>query len=95
MDLDEDKILNDPREAAIQQKMMAEIQAMMPQQPPQPPQAQGAVPGVGDPTGTGGGNIAPGNAPEPGSQGFTGAGGGANGGNAPQQPPAAPQGPVQ
>ena len=36
MDLDEDKILNDPREAAIQQKMMAEIQAMMPQPPQQP-----------------------------------------------------------
>ena len=33
MDLDEEKILNDPREAMIQAKMMAEIQAMMPQQP--------------------------------------------------------------
>ena len=29
MDLDEDKILNDPREAVIQAKMMAEIQAMI------------------------------------------------------------------
>ena len=39
MDLDEDKILNDPREAAIQQKMMAEIKALMPEQPAPPPQA--------------------------------------------------------
>ena len=76
MDLDEDKILNDPREAAIQQKMMAEIQAMMPQPPqqPTPPVPEGA----GQPQ-----------APTPDTQGFTGTGGGANGGNAPQpdQPP--------
>ena len=88
MDLDEEKILNDPREAMIQAKMMAEIQAMMPQQPdPQP--MQGA-PSPDDPTGTGGGNIAPGNAPEPTAEGFTGSGGGANGG---QQPPT--QGTIQ
>ena len=96
MDLDEDKILNDPREAAIQQKMMAEIQALMPQQPPAPEgeQPQGA-PSPQDPTGNGNGNIAAGAAPEPDAAGFTGGGGGANGGNAPQpqQPPQ--QGPVQ
>ena len=88
MDLDEDKILNDPREAAIQQKMMAEIQALMPEQPAPPPQAgpQGGppVPSPADPTGNGGGNIAAGAAPEPDAAGFTGGGGGANGGNAPQ-----------
>ena len=33
MDLDEDKILNDPKEAAIQAKMMVEVQAMMPSAP--------------------------------------------------------------
>jgi len=96
MDLDEDKILNDPREAAIQQKMMAEIQALMPQ-PPVPPQGaapQGGPPSVQDPTGNGGGNVAPGQAPEPDAAGFTGGGGGANGGNAPQ-PQQPPQGPVQ
>ena len=92
MDLDEDKILNDPRQAAIQQKMMAEIQALMPEQPQQPP--EGGPPGAEDPTGNGGGNIAPGAAPEPDAQGFTGGGGGANGGNAPQ-PQQPPQGPVQ
>jgi len=96
MDLDEDKILNDPREAAIQQKMMAEIQALMPEQPPAPEgeQPQGA-PSPQDPTGNGNGNIAAGAAPEPDAAGFTGGGGGANGGNAPQpqQPPQ--QGPVQ
>jgi hypothetical protein len=94
MDLDEEKILNDPREAAIQAKMMAEIAALM----PQPPQggAEGPLPaGMGDPTGNGGGNIAPGAAPEPGAQGFAGAGGGDNGGQqpAPQQAPQ-PQGPA-
>lgn len=96
MDLDEDKILNDPREAAIQQKMMSEIQALMPQ-PPVPPQGaapEGGPPSPNDPTGNGGGNIVAGAAPEPDAAGFTGGGGGANGGNAPQ-PQQAPQGPVQ
>ena len=72
MDLDEDKILNDPREAAIQAKLMADLAALMPQPPqqeaPQPPEGGGA-PSPQDPTGTGGGNIAPGNAPEPGAPG--------------------------
>ena len=87
MDLDEDKILNDPREAAIQQKMMAELQAMMPQDPPQAQvEAPQAIPPVSDPTGTGGGNIVAGAAPEPDAQGFTGGGGGAN---------TPPQGPLQ
>ena len=92
MDLDEDKILNDPREAAIQAKMMAEIAAMMPQQPPQGEQAvEGNPEAIADPTGTGGGTIAPGNAPEPTADGFTGAGGGANSEPQPQQT----TGPVQ
>tara|TARA_A100001388_G_scaffold230025_1_gene181993 strand:+ start:32539 stop:34680 length:2142 start_codon:yes stop_codon:yes gene_type:complete len=94
MDLDEDKILNDPREAAIQQKMMAEIQALMPQQPPQQQQPQGP-PSPQDPTGNGNGNIAPGQAPEPDAEGFTGSGGGANGGNAPQPQQGPPQPPMQ
>ena len=97
MDLDEDKILNDQREAVIQAKMMAEIQALMPKQPAPPPQ-QGGAPSPSDPTGNGDGNIAPGNAPEPNAQGFTGSGGGDNGGNPqqpPNQPPAAPTGLVQ
>jgi len=93
MDLDEDKILNDPREAAIQQKMMAEIKALMPEQPAPPPQAapEGGppVPSPADPTGNGGGNIAAGAAPEPDAAGFTGGGGGANGGQQPQQAPPA------
>jgi len=94
MDLDEDKILNDPREAAIQAQMMAEIAALM----PQPPQGQGGPqgpmpPGVADPTGNGGGNIAPGMAPEPGAPGFAGGGGGDNGGQQPQAPQGQPQQP--
>ena len=95
MDLDEDKILNDQREAIIQAKMMAEIQALLPQQPQQAQQPQGGAPSPEDPTGTGGGNIAPGNAPEPGAEGFTGEGGGANGGNPQPQQQAAPQGAPQ
>jgi hypothetical protein len=92
MDLDEDKILNDQREAILQAKMMADIQALMPQQPQAPQQgAEGAVPNPEDPTGNGGGNIAPGAAPEPGAEGFTGAGGGDNGGNVPQPPQGQPQ----
>lgn len=80
MDLHEDKVLNDPREAAIQAKMMSEIAAMMPQQ--QPGQGtEGGPPAPSDPTGNGAGNVAPGAAPEPNTQGFTGGGGGANGGN--------------
>ena len=92
MDLDEDKVLNDPREAAIQAEMMAAVAAMMPQEqaPQQPP--QGGAPSAEDPTGNGGGNIAPGNAPQPGAEGFTGGGGGDNGGN---PPPAPPQGQPQ
>jgi hypothetical protein len=87
--LDEEKILNDPREAVIQAKMMAEIQALMPQQPQTAPVGgAGGPPSPNDPTGTGNGNIAPGAAPTPGEAGFTGEGGGDNGGQ-PQQP--APQ----
>jgi hypothetical protein len=78
LDLDEDKILNDPREAMLQAKMMQEIAKMMPQQPQAAP--QGPIPSPNDPTGSGGGNIGPGNAPEPGAPGFTGEGGGDNGG---------------
>ncbi|MDA8689010.1 hypothetical protein N9L87_03115 [Rhodobacteraceae bacterium] len=89
MDLDEDGILNDPREAMIQAKMMAEIQAMMPQPDPAAQPPEGGAPNPDDPTGTGGGNISPGAAPEPDAQGFTGSGGGDNGGQQPQeaQPP--------
>jgi hypothetical protein len=90
MDLHEDKVLNDPTEAAIQAKMMSEIASMMPQQ--QPGQGgEAGPPSPSDPTGNGAGNIAPGAAPEPNAQGFTGGGGGANGGN---PAPAGPQGAV-
>ena len=92
MDLDEEKILNDPREAAIQATMMAKLQAIMGPMPGADGAPGGGAPNPADPTGTGGGNIAPGAAPEPGAAGFTGAGGGANGGNAPQQAAPAPQG---
>jgi hypothetical protein len=89
MDLDEDKILNDPREAAIQAQMMAEIQALMPQPPQGAPQGQPLAGGPmpSDPTGNGDGNIAPGAAPEPGAAGFAGGGGGDNGGTPPPQMP--------
>jgi len=67
MDLDEDRMLNDPRQAAIQAKMMAEIQAIMPPAPEgvappaqgQPPVEGAGVPPVEDPTGSGNGNRRP------------------------------------
>jgi hypothetical protein len=99
MDLDEDKILNDPREAAIQAQMLAQLAQLMgpaAQGAGAPgPEAGGAVPGPQDPTGNGGGTIAPGNAPAPGAQGFTGGGGGANGGAPAQPPQGQPAAPVQ
>ena len=85
MDLDEDYIMNDPREAMVQAKLMAEMAALM-------PQAAQAAPQSPDPTNSGGGQAVPGNAPEPGAPGFTGGGGGDNGGN---PPPQAPQGQPQ
>jgi hypothetical protein len=97
MDLDEDKILNDPREAAIQAQMMAALAATM--APGEgvagDPMAAGAPAGLNDPTGNGGGVIAPGAAPEPGAEGFTGAGGGANGGAPPPQAGQQPMPPMQ
>lgn len=81
LDLEEDKSVNDPREAAIQaqiMKQMNDIQGIVPQGQPASPTGAPSVP---DPTGNGGGNIAPGMAPEPNASGFTGGGGGANGGN--------------
>lgn len=80
MDLDEEKILNDPREALIQAKILSEIQAQMPQ-PEAQPQGQPMPP---DPTGS------PQAPPTPGEQGFTGEGGGAN-----SPPPQAPPPPEQ
>lgn len=82
LDLDEEKILNDPREAAVQAMLMKQYQEANPQ-PPQPPQAapqapQGAsqgqegVPQPDNPAGVGAGNIGPGSAPEPGAPGFAG-----------------------
>jgi hypothetical protein len=93
MDLDEDKILNDPREAAIQAQMMANLQQLM-GPPPGPELGTPGQPAM-DPTGTGGGIIAPGMAPEPGAPGFSGAGGGANGGNPPPPPQGQPAPPMQ
>ena len=72
MDLNEDKILNDPREAAIQATLMAKIAALMP--PPAPQQQQAA-----QPAGVQGGSMSPeaGTAPPvPQEAGFTGGGGG-------------------
>jgi hypothetical protein len=76
LDLDEDKVVNDPRAAgiqALQMKMMQQLQGIQPAGAPEggaPPGGQGA-PAPSDPTGNGGGNIAPGNAPEPGGAGFS------------------------
>ena len=65
----------------------------MPQPPAGAERPQSGAPSVQDPTRSGG-NIGLGNAPEPGAEGFTGAGGGANGGNPPASPNPASQGPI-
>jgi len=64
MDLDPEKVTNNMEEAALQAKMM---QDMQPQQQPAP---AGTDPN--DPTGAGGGTIGTGIAPTPNEQGFTG-----------------------
>lgn len=90
MDLDEDLILNDAREAQLQAKMMAEMQKAMGVDPaaqqPQGPQ-EGAPAPQGPPQG--------GTAPTPDEQGFTGSGGGDNGGQPPAQPAGPPAQPPQ
>tara|TARA_R100000951_G_C2651826_1_gene184637 strand:- start:1727 stop:3922 length:2196 start_codon:yes stop_codon:yes gene_type:complete len=82
MDLDVDKITNNPEEAMRQAVLMQQMQQQS--QPEGPP--AGANPN--DPTGGGGGNIGVGTAPGPGQQGFP-TGGGANGGQQQRRP--APQ----
>lgn len=79
LDIESEMVVNDPREAAIQAQVLGQMgQAIGAQQGAQPP---GGPPSPSDPTQTGNGNIGPGAAPEPGAQGYTGAGGGNNGGN--------------
>lgn len=87
MDIDSDKAVNDPREAALQAEIMKELQMKMGIDPSKQQQGQNptGAPNASDPTQTGGGNVAPGAAPEPGAPGFTGKGGGNNGGQ-PQKP---------
>jgi hypothetical protein len=72
LDLDEDKVINDPRAAGIQALQMKQVAAMMGQPPVdgQAPGGQGA-PSPSDPGGNGNGNIGPGNSPEPGAPGFS------------------------
>lgn len=85
LDLDPEKVVNDAREMMIQAELIKQMSEAMGVNTK--PTGQGGAPAVNDPTGNGGGNIAPGASPEPGAQGFTGSGGGANGGNTtpPQQ----------
>jgi len=75
LDLDEDKIVNDPREAAIQAELMKMYQESMPQTQPQAAgatqQGQEGSPTVDNQAGVGAGAMGPGNAPEPGAEGFS------------------------
>src|SRR5210317_1535995 len=81
MDLDVDKVTNNPEEAFRQAILLQQMQQQQQEQAP----AQ-------DPTGAGGGNIGTGQAPAPGEQGFA-TGGGPNAGTQQQQQQAqAPQG---
>lgn len=80
LDLDSEKVVNDPREAAIQAQMMKEMNDLMGIQPGGGANAvQGNPSGMSptsDPTGTGGGNIMPGMSPTPGEPGSSASGGG-------------------
>lgn len=67
-DLDKEKILLDPKKAAIQIALMAKAQQAL---GPSGPQTNG-VTGPEDPTGAGGGNIGTGVAPQPNEAGFSG-----------------------
>jgi hypothetical protein len=79
MDLDAEKLINDPRQAAIQADITKTMMIAQGIDPNAQPQGQAAAPGTGQEnpaeTGTAG---QPGAAPEPGSQGFSGTGGGSN-----------------
>lgn len=86
LDLESDKVVNDPREAGLQALMLQELQLAQGLQPGMGAETGGnpsAAPSVNDPTQTGGGNVSPGAAPTPGEAGNTGAGGGTN-----KEPPA-------
>lgn len=73
LDMDPEKVVNDPRAAGIKALQMQDLMRAQGIDPnKQQGQQQGGAPGVDDPTGTGGGNIAPGNAPVPEEQGFSG-----------------------
>lgn len=77
LDLDEDKVVNDPRAAAVQAMQMQQVaQIMNPQgaqgESPESQGPKGGVPNPSDPTGNGNGNIGPGNAPGPTEEGFSG-----------------------
>jgi len=83
MDLDVDKVTNNPEEAFRQAMLLQQMQQQIVEDNPQPAQ---------DTTGGAGGNIGTGAAPAPGEQGFT-SGGGPNAGTQQQQQQAqAPQG---
>jgi len=78
LDLDPDKAVNDPREAAIQASVMDDIAKKMGAANPQGNPQEGGNPASqakpSEPTQTAGGT--PGAAPTPGAQGFSGGGGG-------------------
>lgn len=79
MDLDSEKLVNDPREAAIQAELTKTMMIAQGIDPNAQPQGQGPVDGagLGNPAETGAAGQ-PGAAPEPGAQGFSGGGGGSN-----------------
>ena len=70
LDLDPDKVTNSMGRAAIQAEILKKMQAENPQ-PQQQPAGPGGAPGGVDPTGAGGGNIGTGQAPGPGTPGFS------------------------
>lgn len=83
LDIEEDKAVNDPREAGLQAMMIQQMQQAMGIDPnaaggggssasAAPAGNPASMPKPSDSTGTGGGNVQPGNAPQPGQSGFSG-----------------------
>lgn len=87
LDLESDKVVNDPREAGIQAAQLAELMKAQGIDPNASGGSGGGMPPMNDPAATGAGQTGqPGPSPEPGTSGYTGTGGGANGGQTAKAP---------
>lgn len=71
LDLDPEKVVNNMADAALQAEIIKQVSVAQPQAPAQAQGQQPNTPSVTDATGSGGGNIGVGMAPQPGEPGFS------------------------